>query len=154
MIPQQELVDKITHMVEPIARESSLDLVEVDFRTSGKRWLLRVFIDKEGGVTLGDCERLSRELSRTLDVEDIIDHPYALEVSSPGLTRPLKGKKDFERYKGKPSRIITTAPVEGKTDFRGEILGVVEDDVEVREKGDTYRIPLTFIKKASLELEL
>ena len=101
MTPQQEIVDKITQMVQPIAQESSLELVEVELRPSGKRWLLRVYIDREGGVTIADCERVSRELSRTLDVEDVIDHPYALEVSSPGLTRPLKKKTDFERFRGR-----------------------------------------------------
>ena len=142
-------------MVEPIAQESSLELVEVEFRPSGKRWLLRVYIDREGGVTIADCERVSRDLSRTLDVEDVIDHPYALEVSSPGLTRPLKKKTDFERFRGKPCRIVTTTAIEGKNDFQGRIVTVSENDVEIKEEGDnTYRIPLTTIKKASLELEL
>jgi ribosome maturation factor RimP len=154
MIPQQEIVDKITQIVQPIAQESSLELVDVEFRTSGKRWLLRVYIDREGGVTIEDCVRVSRELSRTLDVEDVIEHPYALEVSSPGLTRALKKKADFERSKGRQCKIITTAAIEGRVDFRGEILGIAGDNVEVKEKGDTYRIPLTTIKKASLELEL
>jgi ribosome maturation factor RimP len=154
MIPQQEIVDKITQIAQPIAQESSLELVEVEFRPSGKRWLLRVFIDREGGVTIEDCVRVSRELSRILDVEDVIEHPFALEVSSPGLTRSLKKKTDFERSRGKLCRIITTAAIEGRNDFRGEIVGVAENDVEVMEKGDTHRIPLTTIKKASLELEL
>jgi ribosome maturation factor RimP len=154
MTPQQEIVDKITEMVGPIAQESSLELVEVEFRPSGKRWLLRVYIDREGGVTIADCERVSRELSRALDVEDVVDHPYALEVSSPGLTRPLKTKADFERFTGRLCKIVTMLAVEGKNDFRGEIVGVRGDDVEVKEKGSSYNIPLTTIKKASLELEL
>lgn len=154
MTPQQEIVDKIAELVRPIVLESSLELVEVEFKPSGKRWLLRVYIDKEGGVTIADCERVSRELGRALDVEDVVDHAYALEVSSPGLTRPLKTKADFGRFTGRPCKIITTAAVGGKNDFRGEIVGVRGDDVEVREKGDVFRIPLTTIKKASLELEL
>ena len=153
MIPQQEIVDKITQIVQPIAQESSLELVDVEFRPSGKRWLLRVYIDREGGVTIADCERVSRELSRTLDVEDVIEHPYALEVSSPGLMRPLKKKTDFERSKGKPCRIISTGAIEGRTDFRGKIVGVVGDDVEVEDERDTYKIPLRTIKKANLEFE-
>jgi ribosome maturation factor RimP len=154
MIPQQEIVDKITEIAQPIAQESALELVDVEFRPSGKRWLLRVYIDREGGVTIADCERVSRELGRTLDVEDVIDHPYALEVSSPGLTRPLKEKKDFERSRGRQCRIITTAAIEGRTDFRGKIMGVAADDVEVKDERVTYKIPLGTIKKANLELEL
>jgi ribosome maturation factor RimP len=154
MTPQQEIVDKITEMVTPIARESSLEVVDVEFRPSGKRWLLRVYIDREDGVTLADCERVSRELSRVLDVEDVVDHAYALEVSSPGLTRPLKTRADFERYTGRLCKVVTAAPVEGKNDFRGKILGLREDQVEVEEKGQVYKIPLTAVKKASLELEL
>jgi ribosome maturation factor RimP len=151
---QQEIIDKIAQMVEPIVQESSLELVEVEFRPSGKRWLLRVYIDREGGVTIADCERISRELSRTLDVEDLIDHPYALEVSSPGLTRVLKKKADFERFMGRSCKIVTMDAIEGKNDFRGEIAAVRGDDVEVREKGETYSIPLVTIKRATLELEL
>ena len=154
MIPQKEIVDRITRIVQPIARESSLELVDVEFRPSGKRWLLRVYIDREEGATIGDCEQVSRELGRALDVEDLIDHPYNLEVSSPGLTRPLKKRGDFERSKGRLARIVTSAAIEGRTDFRGEITGLDGDEVEIREKEDTYRIPLVSIRKASLEFEL
>ena len=90
-----EIVEQTTRIVEPILQESALELVDVEFRPSGKRWLLRIYIDKEGGVTIADCEQVSRELDRLLDVEEIIDHPYVLEVSSPGLTRQLQEKGRF-----------------------------------------------------------
>ena len=131
-----------------------MELVDIEFQPSGKRWLLRVYIDREGGVTIADCERVSRELSRTLDVEDLIEHPYALEVSSPGLMRQLKKRPDFERFKGRLCKIVTTTAIGGRTDFRGKIVGLEGDEVEIREKEDSYRIPLETIKKASLELEL
>ena len=83
--------------------------------------LLRIYIDKEGGVTIGDCERISREVGRTLDVEEVIDHPYTLEVSSPGLTRALKKKSDFERYKGKHAGLSPLHSSNRRNDFRGEI---------------------------------
>jgi ribosome maturation factor RimP len=149
-----EIIESIIRAVGPILQESELDLVDVEFRPSGKRWLLRIYIDRDGGVTLKDCERVSRELGRLLDVEDIIDHAYALEVSSPGLTRPLKTRADFERYKGKTCRIVTRSTVEGKIEFRGEIVGVKEEDVEVRDQKDTYSIPLCVIKKANLEFDV
>jgi len=154
MIPQQEIVNRITQLVQPIVRESSLDLIDVEFRPSGRRWLLRVYIDREEGVTVTDCERVSRELGRLLDVEETVDHPYTLEVSSPGLTRPLKKREDFERYRGRACRIITALAVEGKNDFEGKIVDVVGDDVEVKDDKGGHRIPLSAIKKANLEFEL
>jgi ribosome maturation factor RimP len=154
MIPQQEIVDKITEVVLPIVEESALELVDVEFRSSGRRWLLRVYIDRVEGVTIADCEHVSRELGRLLDVEDIIDHAYVLEVSSPGLTRPLRKREDFERYAGRACRIVTSTPIEGRHEFRGVVGGVTGDDVEIKEERDTYRIPLCAIKKANLEFEL
>jgi ribosome maturation factor RimP len=150
----QQIVDRITRLVEPIVRDEFLELLEVEFHPTGGRWILRIYIDKEGGVTIGDCERVSREVERTLDVEDIIDQPYTLEVSSPGLTRALKKKSDFERYKGKPCKIITSSLLESRNEFRGEIAAVTEEGVEIRTKMDIYTIPFYAIKKAHLEFEL
>jgi ribosome maturation factor RimP len=154
MIPRQEIVDKISDVVLPILRESSLELVDVEFVPSGRRWLLRVFIDKEGGVGISDCEWVSRELDRLLEVEDLIDHPYVLEVSSPGLTRPLKKAKDFERYTGKMCRIVTTEMVDEKNEFKGTIVGASTDMVKVRTGEAVHLIPLSIVKKANLELEI
>ena len=132
-----------------------MELVDVELVPSGRRWLLRIYIDKEGGVSIADCEKVSRELDRILDVEDFIDHPYALEVSSPGLTRPLKRARDFERHTGRTVRIVTRSPVDGKNDLRGEIVGVAGENVEVKTGGDVvHTIPLHDIKKANLEFEL
>jgi ribosome maturation factor RimP len=150
----EEITEKITGLVEPILRDYCIDLVDVEFHPVGKRWLLRIFIDKEGGVTISDCEHVSRELAQTLDVEDAIEHPYTLEVSSPGLTRALKKKKDFERYMGKECRIVTSLPVEGKNEFKGVIGPVTEESVEVWVDTDMYRVPFSSIKKAHLEFDL
>ena len=154
MIPQQEIVDKISDVVLPILRESFLELVDVEFVPSGRRWLLRVYIDKEGGVGISDCEWVSRELDRLLDVEDLIDHAYVLEVSSPGLTRPLKKVRDFERYAGRLCKIVTREMVDGKNEFKGTIVGASVDAVEVRTGEAVHRIPTSIVKKANLELEI
>ncbi len=150
----QEIIERVSRAVEPILRESALELVDIDFQPSGKRWLLRIFIDKEGGVAIADCVHVSRELDKLLDVENVIDHPYVLEVSSPGLTRQLKKRADFERYAGKRCRIVTRSSIAGRNEFTGEIARVGEDEVEVQEGGETYTIPLEVIKKANLEFEL
>lgn len=138
----------------PILEDGRLDLVEIEFKPAGKRWLVRVYIDKTGGIAINDCEYVSRELSRRLDVDDIIDHPYTLEVSSPGLTRRLKESTDFERYEGRTCRIVTRDPIAGKREFRGEIGRVTPEQLEIKEKIGIFTIPICAIKKAYLEFDL
>ncbi len=154
MISERETIEKIERIVAPILEEDQLELVEIEFKPSGKRWLLRIYIEKEGGVTISDCEKVNRELGRTLDVEDPIEHPYTLEVSSPGLTRPLRSIKDFERYTGKQCKIVTSKPFEEKNEFVGEILGTTGDGVEIKGKIDIFTIPICDIKKAHLDFGL
>lgn len=154
MIPATEAIEKIEAIVVPILEERLLELVEVEFRPSGKRWLLRIFIDKEGGVTIDDCEYVSRELSRVLDVEDPIEHPYTLEVSSPGLTRALKKLADYVRYKGRTCRVITSEEVEGRHEFVGKIAGTTGESVLLQEKIGMFTIPICAIKKAHLEFDI
>ncbi|MHB8109846.1 MAG: ribosome maturation factor RimP [Syntrophorhabdaceae bacterium] len=154
MISATETIEKIQAIVTPIIEERLLELVEVELRPAGKRWLLRIFIDKEGGVTIADCEYVSRELSRILDVDDPIEHPYTLEVSSPGLTRPLKRREDYVRNRGKKCRIVTSEAVEGKHEFVGKIVDVTGEDVVIQEKIDVFTIPICAIKKAHLEFDI
>ncbi len=154
MIPQQDIVDEISRIALPIVQELLLDLVDVELIPSGRRWLLRIYIDREGGVTISDCERVSRDLDRILDVEDVIDHPYVLEVSSPGLTRALKKRKDFERYRGRTCKVIMRSAIDGKSEFKGEIGETTEEYVEIRAEGGIHRVPLPIIKKANLEFEI
>jgi ribosome maturation factor RimP len=154
MVDSHQIVEKIAGLVESIVRDEFLELLEVEFYATGGRWLLRIYIDKEGGVTIGDCERVSREVEQTLDVEDIIDHPYTLEVSSPGLTRALKKKSDFERYKGRRCKVVTSSLLDSRTEFQGEIGEVTEEGVEIRGKMDIHKVPFCAIKKAQLQFEL
>lgn len=153
MISATETIEKIEAIVAPILGERLLELVEIEFRPSGKRWLLRVFIDKEGGVTIQDCEYVSRELSRILDVDDIIEHAFTLEVSSPGLTRALKKREDFVRSRGRKCRVVTRQEVGGKREFVGTIVDVTDEEVVVQEKIGVFTIPICAIKKAHLEFD-
>lgn len=154
MTRNEEIVRKVTEIIEPVLRDDVLELVDIEFYPTGRRWVLRLFIDKEGGIGIQDCERMSREIDRLLDVEDVIDHPYVLEVSSPGLTRSLKRKQDFDRCVGKQCRIITKSLVEGKTEFRGKLVATTEEDVQVMDDFRTYSIPVCAIKKANLEFQM
>jgi ribosome maturation factor RimP len=154
MISERNIIEQLQDILLPVLQDYGLELVEIEFKPSGKRWLLRLYIDKEGGVTIADCEIVSREFGRILDVEDIFDHPYSLEVSSPGLTRPLKKWEDFLRNKGKMCRIITKESIEGKNEFKGTIVTSTEEEVEIRGMTDIFTIPIYAIKKAHLEFEL
>jgi ribosome maturation factor RimP len=154
MISERETIEQLKDILLPVLQDYGLELVEIEFKPSGKRWLLRLYIDKEGGVTIADCQTVSREFGRILDVEDIIDYPYSLEVSSPGLTRPLKKWEDFLRNKGKMCRIVTKEQIEGKNEFMGIIVNSTEELVEISGIIDVFTIPIYAIKKANLEFEL
>lgn len=148
------LEDKIKTLAEPVAQSLGLELVDVTYTTEHGKRILRIFIDKQGGVTLNDCSDLSRELSTVLDVEDPIPQSYVLEVSSPGLDRPLIKEQDFIRFQGKKAKIKAKAPIEGRKNFKAVIDGVEDHEVLVTDfDGKKFRIPLSNIDKAKLEIE-
>mgnify|MGYP001769470882 CR=1 FL=1 len=154
MLSDTVIIEKLKNIVVPILEDERLELVDIEYKPVGKRWLLRVYIDKEQGVTIDDCAYVSREFARLLDVEDIIAHPYTLEVSSPGLTRPLRTSEDFKRNRGKRCRVITGQAIDGRNEFVGEIETVTADEVQIREKIGVVDIPIYAIKKAKLDFEL
>jgi ribosome maturation factor RimP len=148
--------EKIREVLGPILMSLGLDLWDLEFQKSGPKWLLRVYIDREigGGVTLGDCESVSRDLSAALDVEDFIPHAYTLEVSSPGLDRALTKPEHFIRFEGQSIKIKTYQPIEKEKVFRGKLLGIVGTIVKIQVADDNIlNVPLSNIAKASLEVE-
>jgi ribosome maturation factor RimP len=157
---QGNVVDKIESLVVPLVASLGLELVEIEYKPEGRQMILRVFIDKEGGVTLDDCAAVSKEFSALLDVEDIIQGKFTLEVSSPGLNRPLKSLSDYERYNGKLVKIKTFAALaddSGKLrkTFLGKLLGVDGDLILVKLlEGQSASIPFTAVAKANLEFEM
>ncbi len=120
---------KVKEIIEPVIKGLGVALEDMELRKMGRRVFLRVIIDKEGGVTIDNCEQVSREIEAQLDVEDPIPYPYTLEVSSPGLDRPLKTPGNFKRFCGKTVRIVTSAPVENQTFFIGEIIEAGDTEV-------------------------
>ncbi len=152
---QPEIPARVRQLAEPILAERGLELIEVEFRRESHGWVLRIYMDKPGGITLDDCQRVSEELSDHLDVEDFIDHPYHLEVSSPGLDRPLTRPADYVRYAGQAARIATRQSVDGRHNFRGRLAGLQEDVVLLDlPDGTRASIPLELILRARLEPEL
>jgi ribosome maturation factor RimP len=150
-----EVVERVRSLAEPILIDRGLELVEVEFQRETRGWILRLYIDRLGGVRLEDCQKVSEELGDHLDVADVIDHPYSLEVSSPGLDRPLTRDADFVRFAGKPARIVTRDPIEGQRNFRGRLAGLVDGAVLLAlADGRQVRVPRDLIAKARLEIEL
>jgi ribosome maturation factor RimP len=115
---------------------------------------MRVTIDRSGGVALDDCERFSRSLGLLLDAEDSMQGPFNLEVSSPGLDRPLTVLKDFERHKGKLVRIITKDKIDNQNFFLGRIIGITADLIQLDINGEERNIPFDNISRARLEIEI
>ncbi len=153
-IQEKLIVEKVRELVEPIIKNMGYRLFDIEFK-SEKGWVLRIILDKDGGITIGDCEEVSKKISALLDVEDIIPVSYFLEVSSPGLTRELTKPSHFEFFQGRYIRVILREPVEGKREIKGYIEGVKEGILHIREKetGKEYYIPISFIARANLEIE-
>jgi len=151
----EELKDKIKEIIEPVINAVGIELYDIEFNKMRAKGLLRVFIEKQGGVTIDDCERISREIEAALDVEDPIPFSYVLEVSSPGLDRPLKELEDFKRYSGKTVRVITHEPIDNQTFFIGTIISAENNEISLLlPKDRQVIIPYKNISKARLEVEV
>ncbi|MFW6238777.1 MAG: ribosome maturation factor RimP [Halanaerobiales bacterium] len=155
-----KIVKEVTGLAKPIVNARDLKLVDVNFLKEGSGWTLKVFIENPAGeLKIKDCEEISRMLSDELDRKDPIDKSYILEVSSPGIERPLKDKADYEKYTGQLIQVTTYAPVNGKKEFKGRIVGIEDKEVllEIEEKNQSkgvVRIPLTKIANAHLSVEI
>lgn len=144
-----------------MAAAYGLDLFDVSFGREGGGFVLRVVLDKPGpsataedSVSLEHCQRVSEELSAVLDVEDVVPDKYTLEVSSPGLDRPLRTRADFERFAGRFAKVVTSEPIARQTAFAGHLRGVDGDDVLFEAQGGKlHRLPLGLIRRARLEVE-
>ncbi len=152
MVPK-EVVKRIQTMTNPLLFQERLELVDIEYRREAKGWVLRLYLDKEGGVTLDDCTRVSHEVGRILDIEDFIQTPYTLEVSSPGLTRSLKTEKDFIKNCHRLVKVKTFHPIENRRNFKGRLLGISGDKIEVESDGGIFQIPLDNVVKANLEMD-
>ena len=159
-----QLIDRIRAVAERVARSYNLEIFDVQFRRESAGWMLRIFVDvpndpahpapADASVTIEDCERVSRDVSAILDVEETIDYGYTLEVSSPGLDRPLRKVDDYRRFAGRLAKIVVSEAVDGQKHFEGRLRGL-EGDAVVFETtpGKRQLIPLNLITRARLEVE-
>jgi ribosome maturation factor RimP len=154
MAPREnDILFNVRELLEPLLAGKDLELFDIEFKGQGKNGVLRVFIDKEGGVTIDDCALVSRELGTLLDIHDMIPGSYTLEVSSPGLTRALRKPEDFLRFRGKKVRIKTNKDFERRKIFIGKLLEFNDGLVTVETEAGNFTIPYVDIEKANLELD-
>ncbi len=153
MINDTDIVVKVREIVEPIVNSGGMELVDLEYRRERGGRVLRLIIDREGGVTLDDCTSISREVDKNLDVEGTPSEPYTLEVSSPGLNRPLKTEADFRRFINRLIKVKTAAPNEDKKTLRGRLLAFHDGVVEIESENSVVQVPLDQIVKANLEYE-
>jgi ribosome maturation factor RimP len=152
---RQSLEIRITELAEQVAASMGMEVVLVEVKGDGNHSIVRAYIDQPGGITLDDCQRFSKRFSVSLDVEDWIPFSYNLEVSSPGVNRPLVKESDFRRYAGKEAKVRTRLPVGGQRNFKGKIIGVTEGRLEMEIAPDKQvGIALVDIEKANLIAEL
>jgi len=153
----EEIRKQVQRRVEEIAdsllKDEGLELVDLEYRREGRRWVLRLFIDKEGGVTIEDCAAVSRDLGDILDAKDAVPEAYVLEVSSPGLNRRVRKKEDFSRFAGRKVEVRLTVPQDGRRKIVGNILGVEGEAVVVAAPEFTYSIAFEDIARATLVYE-
>jgi ribosome maturation factor RimP len=155
------IVEQVKDAATRVAATHGLELFDVQFRREAYGMVLRVRIDRPGPaataeecVSVQDCSHVSRDLSALLDVEDFIPVAYTLEVSSPGLDRPLRGRADFERFTGRRAKVVMREAVDGQTFFRGRLAGVDADYALIDgEDGRQHRVPLGLVTRANLEVE-
>lgn len=147
----ESTVERLWASLEPVLREQGYELVELELGRQGRDALLRFFIDKSGGgITLEDCTRATHVLNPVLDGLDVFGGQYLLEVSSPGIARPLRKLEDFERFSGEEIKLVTHAPTEGKKKFTGVLKGIQDGLIVVESAGHIYSISPSNLKKAHL----
>ena len=168
-----QLIDRIRAVAERVARSYNLEIFDVQFRRESGGWMLRIFVDvpfadagaaleheetrrarADASPTIQDLEQISREISAILDVDETIDQSYTLEVSSPGLDRPLRNATDYRRFAGRLAKIVVSRPVDRQTHFEGRLGGFENDSIVIETTpGKRQLIPLALVTRARLEVE-
>jgi ribosome maturation factor RimP len=143
----------IWELAAPLAETEGMEVIDVEFRHEGRRGgrVLRLYLDKDGGPNMDDLSRVSRQLGELLDARDVVEGAYTLEVSSPGINRPLKLPEHFTRFIGKTVRVRTRELIQGRRSFLGRLLEVSTDKIAVNQDGTRCEIPFSLIEKSNYE---
>jgi ribosome maturation factor RimP len=153
--PKAATISRLEELIQPLIESQGAELVDLQYgRPKRGRGILRLFVDRPGGITIEELTRISRMVGGLLEVHDVIPGSYTLEVSSPGLTRALKKPEDYQRYVGRLARVTTRAPWEGRQVHCGIIQGLKDDQVCLKEGESVVCIPLSEIARARLDIDL
>lgn len=144
-------IEKLEALIAPLLEQEAAELVDLKFAKEGPKWVLRLFVDKEGGVTLDDCAYFSDRVGSLIDASGAVDRAYVLEVSSPGLDRVLKKEKDFQRFEGKAVRLRLRVPDQGQRNFKGVLRGFADGKVRVECDGQLKEFARGLIEEARLD---
>ncbi len=147
------LEEKIQNLLEPTISSMGFEFWGCEYLAAGKHSTLRVYIDKPEGITVDDCGKVSHQVSAIMDVEDPISSAYMLEVSSPGVDRPLFKPEHFQMQKGRKIKVKSSIPVMGRKNFKGSLVAVNDDGIEIEVDNEIYEIAFVLIDKANLEVE-
>ena len=148
-----EIIDRVKSLVESYLEENGIEIVDITYKRESPGMTLRILADTANGITIAECEALSNYLSSLLDKENVIEEHYLLEVSSPGVDRPIVTDRDFERVIGKELDIRMYEPIDGKREHRGKILGMDRENIVIESGGISTVIPRSKIAKAKLKIE-
>ena len=149
------ITDRVSAIAAKVAADIGIELVHVDISGTKRDAVLRIFIDKEGGVTIDDCSNVSKGIEAVLDEEDFIPSRYVLEVSSPGIERELYSLDDFRRFQGHLAKVKSRAGVDGQKTFVGDIVSVDEDTITIEDRTrGTVELPYSDVDKANLKIDL
>ena len=163
-VSHEDLLGEISSIAGRVVQSYGLEIFDVQLRRESIGWVLRVVLDRRSNdgietqphgesVSISDCQQVSRDLSAVLDVEVALDHAYTLEVSSPGLDRPLRDLGDCRRFVGRLAQIVTSEPVDGQHHLAGRIAGVEADEVVLTTSRRAHRVPWSIVSRARLDVE-
>jgi ribosome maturation factor RimP len=147
---EKSIINEVWNLIEPVVRAEGMELIEVEYRREPHGWVLRLFIDQEHGISVDDCARVSDVVGDLLDVADPISNQYHLEVSSPGLNRPLRKWQHFADHLGKIIEVKTSLPLDNRRRFKGRLLSAGPEEISMDCDGQVYEVPLPTVERARL----
>lgn len=144
----EKMLENINAKIEPIISNDGFEIIELEYKNEPGGQVLRIYIDSPNGITLEDCISVTRSIEDVIEIEELVPNSYRLEVSSPGWNRPLRKAADFDRFKGSEIKLESKSPIEGRKRWRGQLLGLENDDILVMVDGKLCHVPWNNLAKA------
>ncbi len=144
------MIAEVWNLLEPVIAAQAMEILEIEYRSEPIGWVLRIFLDSERGISVEDCAEISRTVGDLLDMGDVIQNPYNLEISSPGIERPLRKLDHFQKQIGNMIEVKTTSPIQNRRNFKGELKEAASEGIIMECGEKSYSIPLPLIERARL----